>query len=60
MPQSYNAPTAETVGVWALPLSIATTQGITIVFFSSGYLDVSVLRVSFLPIAQEDILPSTG
>ena len=31
--------------VWALPRSLATTYGITIVFFSSGYLDVSVLRV---------------
>ena len=29
----------------AVPLSIASTQGITIVLFSSGYLDVSVLRV---------------
>ena len=31
--------------VWALPVSLATTQGIIIIFFSSGYLDVSVLRV---------------
>ena len=31
--------------VWALPLSLAATYGITIVFFSSGYLDVSVHRV---------------
>ena len=30
---------------WAPPLSIASTQGITFVFFSSGYLDVSVPRV---------------
>ena len=28
--------------VWAIPFSLATTQGITIVFFSSRYLDVSV------------------
>ena len=28
--------------VWALPFSLATTWGITIVFFSSRYLDVSV------------------
>src|SRR5690606_33052656 len=41
----YNPDTAETVSVWANPLSLAATQGITIVFFSSGYLDVSVLRV---------------
>ena len=46
--QSYNPTAAETTMVWAIPRSIATTQGITIVFFSSGYLDVSVLRVSFL------------
>ena len=31
--------------VWALPRSLATTNGITIVFSSSGYLDVSVHRV---------------
>ena len=31
--------------VWAVPVSIASTQGITFVFFSSGYLDVSVHRV---------------
>ena len=33
--------------VWALPGSLATTSGITVVFFSSGYLDVSVHRVPF-------------
>ena len=31
--------------VWALPGSLAATSGITVVFFSSGYLDVSVHRV---------------
>ena len=31
--------------VWAIPVSLAATKGITIVFFSRGYLDVSVLRV---------------
>ena len=31
--------------VWALPRSLAATYGITFVFFSSGYLDVSVHRV---------------
>ena len=34
--------------VWALPVSLAATPGITIVFSSSGYLDVSVHRVPFL------------
>jgi hypothetical protein len=31
--------------VWAVPLSLATTYGITFVLFSSSYLDVSVQRV---------------
>jgi hypothetical protein len=34
--------------VQALPLSLATTDGISVDFFSSGYLDVSVRRVRFL------------
>ena len=34
--------------VWALPVSLAATPGITVVFSSSGYLDVSVHRVPFL------------
>ena len=34
-----------TSSVWASPISLATTLGITVVFFSSGYLDVSVPRV---------------
>ena len=34
--------------VWASPLSLATTYGITIVLYSSGYLDVSVLQVYLL------------
>lgn len=33
--------------VWAIPFSLATTGGITIVFFSSPYLDVSVQEVGF-------------
>ena len=31
--------------VWAVPLSIASTRGIVVTFFSCGYLDVSVPRV---------------
>ena len=31
--------------VWPLPLSLATTHGISVDFFSSGYLDVSVPQV---------------
>ena len=37
-----------TVTVWALPRSLATTKGITFVFFSYGYLDVSVPHVRSL------------
>ena len=43
--QSYNPNLAVTTLVWAFPRSLATTWGITIVFFSWGYLDVSVLPV---------------
>ena len=45
MSWSYNPSIAVTILVWAIPRSLATTNGITFVFFSSGYLDVSVLRV---------------
>lgn len=43
--QSYNPNPAVTELVWAVPRSLATTCGITFVFFSSGYLDVSVHQV---------------
>ena len=32
--------------VWAIPRSLATTRGVSFDFFSSGYLDVSVLPVT--------------
>ena len=34
--------------VWPHPLSLATTRGVSVDFSSSGYLDVSVPRVTFL------------
>ncbi len=34
-------------GYWAVPLSLATTHRISVDFFSSGYLDVSVPQVRF-------------
>ena len=46
--QSYNPNAAATELVWAAPRSLAATGGITLVFFSSGYLDVSVPRVRLL------------
>ena len=45
--QSYNPSVAVTTLVWANPISLATTLGITFVFFSYGYLDVSVPHVRF-------------
>ena len=42
----YNPSFAETMLVWALPLPLAATRGVAIAFLSSGYLDVSVRRVS--------------
>ncbi len=32
---------------WAVPRSLAATRGISVDFYSSGYLDVSVPRVCF-------------
>ena len=45
----YNPKAAGTVLVWASPRSLATTCGITLVFFSWGYLDVSVPPVRPIP-----------
>jgi hypothetical protein len=42
--RSYN-PGRETLPVWALPISLAATDGIDFSFSSSGYLDVSLHRV---------------
>ena len=44
----YNPARASTPAVWALPLSLAATRGVTVVFLSSAYLDVSVQRVGHL------------
>ncbi len=54
--QSYNPDHAVTSSVWASPRSLATTCGITIVFFSCGYLDVSVHRVCLIP--KDDDTPA--
>ncbi len=49
MSWSYNPSTAVTARFWAVPRSLATTLGISVDFFSSGYLDVSVPRVRLSP-----------
>ena len=43
----YNPDVTEITSVWAPPRSLATTWGITVVFSSSRYLDVSVPWVGF-------------
>ena len=48
MLRSYYPDNAETLSVWAIPRSLATTCGITIVFSSWGYWDVSVPRVRLI------------
>ena len=41
--------------VWATPLSLAATKGISVDFFSFGYLDVSVPQVRFFsPMDSEE------
>ena len=50
---SPTTPRQHATTVWALPFSLATTQGIIIIFFSSRYLDVSVHGVGF-SIARDD------
>lgn len=60
MSWSYNPNIAETTLVWANPSSLATTIGITIVFFSSAYLDVSVQRVRFSPCGGCHVFNMTG
>ena len=44
----YYPARALTPAVWALPRSLAATWGVTVVFLSSAYLDVSVRRVGHL------------
>ena len=41
-------PSTRRLTVWALPCSLAATEGISFDYFSSGYLDVSVHRVCLL------------
>ena len=56
--RSYNpARCVATPAVWALPLSLATTRGIIVIFSSCGYLDVSVPRVRSALCAVTGSLP---
>ena len=44
----HNPHTIEMIRVWAVPRSLAATDGITFVFYSWGYLDVSVPPVRLI------------
>ena len=58
--KSFNPSLAVTKLVWALPRSLATTGGITFVFSSCGYLDVSVHRVRPLPTGRVTARQAAG
>ena len=45
---------------WPDPLSLATTSGISVDVFSSGYLDVSVPQVRLQPLCIQNWIPSKG
>ena len=45
-PRATTAAAYHIARVWALPLSLATTQGVEVSVLSSGYLDVSVHRLA--------------
>ena len=48
MPSAVLTPKVLLPSVWPLPLSLATTQGISVDVFSSPYLDVSVQAVPLI------------
>ena len=62
--QSYNPNIAEAILVWAIPISFATTKGISFDFCSSCYLDVSVhtltIRITLCPGITQDGFPHSG
>jgi hypothetical protein len=45
-PITTTAAACHVATVWALPFSLATTQGVEVSFLSSGYLDVSVPQLA--------------
>ena len=53
----HNPHATEVAQVWAVPLSLAATDGITIVFFSWGYLDVSVPPVRHMQLCIHCMFP---
>src|SRR5205814_6179262 len=60
--RSYNARVTTAAAfditqVWALPFSLATTQGVEVSFLSSGYLDVSVHRLTLRTLCIQIRIP---
>ncbi len=53
----HNPRITEVIRVWAVPLSLATTDGITVVFSSWGYLDVSVPPVRLMYLWIQYMIP---
>ena len=47
IPSAVRTPKVLLLSVWPLPRSLATTSGISVDFFSSPYLDVSVQEVPY-------------
>ena len=47
IPSAVRTPKVLLLSVWPLPRSLATTCGISVAFFSSPYLDVSVQEVPY-------------
>ena len=47
IPSAVQTPKVLLLSVWPLPRSLATTSGISVDFFSSPYLDVSVQEVPY-------------
>ena len=52
MPSAVRTPGILLLPVWPLPRSLATTSGISVDFFSSPYLDVSVQAVPYTYLIQ--------
>ena len=48
IPSAVRTPKVLLLSVWPLPRSLATTCGISVDFFSSPYLDVSVQAVPYI------------
>jgi hypothetical protein len=61
-PVSFHFPMDSTITLlhysnWAFPISFATTLGISVDFFSSGYLDVSVPQVRLIILYIQMTIP---